>query len=547
MMVRVFLTLRDARGFLAVLQANHQYPVRVEANPGLRYAIHGPKGERLGVPIGIKREGDDLHVLVRHEGHTGESDFIIEDYFAVDKRGEGFVLTDLAGVPYVQAQQPLSVYDYNLQPGQAIDLHLRGEAPTSEAPDSVVAFGGTLGVGSVWADWAASATAVGVPAASPPPLAVASVRVFGDTDGDGQLNVEGSATPGALIRVSAPDGVTVYTTTADDAGAFVADFDLTNLLSNTGTYELTYVDVDGRQAPVWRFDLADLSLGFGGSSPPGVQVSFALTGAPASSGEVLWLGDLRLPLDAASGSGELQASGHTWAWQWDGARLTCTSSLALEADDLPNLVAGAHWESTQAADAGGTRVLQVRITESDGTSSDGEQLLRWGSPALAFDLNGDGAIAASVLRADFNGDGVLDAQAWVGPEDGVLVSDWSNALVGRGLSAADLSAWPEVSVLAGVRTFGDSNQDAVLDAQDPFFDVLGVWQDLDQDGVISAPELKRLSDWGIARVDLTPAVHQATLLNPQFDVLQQGAAHDASGQHVLLWQDLSLAAHWGLA
>ena len=60
------------------------------------------------------------------------------------------------------------------------------------------------------------------------------------------------------------------------------------------------------------------------------------------------------------------------------------------------------------------------------------------------------------------------------------------------------TGWPRWPAL-------DSNHDGVIDAQDPAFANLMVWQDLNHDGVSDAGELKSLADLGIASINLGAA------------------------------------------
>jgi hypothetical protein len=56
--------------------------------------------------------------------------------------------------------------------------------------------------------------------------------------------------------------------------------------------------------------------------------------------------------------------------------------------------------------------------------------------------------------------------------------------------------------LDGLRAGFDSNHDGVFDVQDAKFAEFKVWQDLDQDGVSDAGEVRSLVDWGISSINL---------------------------------------------
>jgi hypothetical protein len=131
---------------------------------------------------------------------------------------------------------------------------------------------------------------------------------------------------------------------------------------------------------------------------------------------------------------------------------------------------------------------------------------------LVLDLDNDGIETTSIngwngVLFDHNNDGIKTATGWLSGDDGFLVLDKNgngtidngNELFGdnthltNGAVAADGFA-----ALADL----DSNQDGVMDANDAVFANLRVWQDLNQDGISQANELKTLGEWGIASISL---------------------------------------------
>ena len=135
---------------------------------------------------------------------------------------------------------------------------------------------------------------------------------------------------------------------------------------------------------------------------------------------------------------------------------------------------------------------------------------------------------------DFDGDGIPDRTAWVGPNDGFLVIDR-----GAGLAPgadgfidqpqelaftqwktpqawqAELDAQPagsgidRITDLSALRLLFDSNRDGVLDRNDEQWRGFRVWQDLNQDGVAGAGELRTLDQAGITAIGLVPDTSRA--------------------------------------
>ncbi|HEY9105960.1 MAG TPA: cadherin-like domain-containing protein, partial [Roseateles sp.] len=126
---------------------------------------------------------------------------------------------------------------------------------------------------------------------------------------------------------------------------------------------------------------------------------------------------------------------------------------------------------------------------------------------VALDLNGDGDIttvssAASTVSFDWDDSGYLKRTGWIGASDGMLVLDRN--LNGIADSGKELFSNGMVSDAAkGVRSMAwvDSNADGVIDANDPVFGALKVWQDANQDGQQTTDELKTLADLGVTSLD----------------------------------------------
>ena len=129
-----------------------------------------------------------------------------------------------------------------------------------------------------------------------------------------------------------------------------------------------------------------------------------------------------------------------------------------------------------------------------------------GFDPLVLDLGGDGFSLTTETNSsvffEFDGDGFGEHTGWVQSSDGFLVRD-ANANgkidnVGEMFGSASAGGF---DVLAGY----DSNGDGIVSSTDNLFASLQIWQDLDQDGVTDAGELKSLADLGIVSISLTHA------------------------------------------
>jgi Ca2+-binding RTX toxin-like protein len=129
---------------------------------------------------------------------------------------------------------------------------------------------------------------------------------------------------------------------------------------------------------------------------------------------------------------------------------------------------------------------------------------------LVIDLDGDGIEtigADGAVLFDHNGDGVKTGTGWVQADDGFLVFDRNgNGLIDTG---AELFGVDTVKADGSRARDGfdalrdlDSNGDLVFDGNDAAFGNVRIWQDLDQDGVTDAGELRSLSDAGIVGINL---------------------------------------------
>jgi hypothetical protein len=163
----------------------------------------------------------------------------------------------------------------------------------------------------------------------------------------------------------------------------------------------------------------------------------------------------------------------------------------------------------------GPSTLSVTLFDSAGNQASRDAVVTLsigGSSApVVIDLNRDGELSYGQIHLDVNGDGVLDNTHWAGAQDGVLVWDkyhdgqvhdnsqyafaqYDTESAANGTLATDLS---------GLAQAFDSNHDGVFDAGDVQFGEFKVWQDVNQNGVSDAGEVRSLADWGLSAINLT--------------------------------------------
>ncbi|MFK4074727.1 hypothetical protein ACI2KX_13575, partial [Ectopseudomonas khazarica] len=130
---------------------------------------------------------------------------------------------------------------------------------------------------------------------------------------------------------------------------------------------------------------------------------------------------------------------------------------------------------------------------------------------LALDLDGDGIETVSAntgITFDFDGDGLKTGTGWVKGDDGFLVIDRNgNGTIDNGseLFGVDTIKSNGQKASDGFDALRDldGNGDGIFDAQDAQFGNVRVWQDLNQDGVAQANELKTLAEHHITAVNLS--------------------------------------------
>jgi hypothetical protein len=155
---------------------------------------------------------------------------------------------------------------------------------------------------------------------------------------------------------------------------------------------------------------------------------------------------------------------------------------------------------------------------------------------VVLDLNRDGDLSYSQTLMDVNDDGQLDQTAWAGRQDGVLVWDkYADGLVhdNSQYAFAQYAGFAGATDLQGLAAAFDSNADGLFSNLDALYSQFAVWQDLDQDGMSDAGEVRSLADWGIAAINL---VSDGVVQAPAVGVQEAGrsTAQMADGSEIVV-------------
>ena len=127
---------------------------------------------------------------------------------------------------------------------------------------------------------------------------------------------------------------------------------------------------------------------------------------------------------------------------------------------------------------------------------------------IVLDLDGDGVETLELGSSyfDLDGDGLSERSGWVGPDDGLLVSD----LNGDGLVSSGAELFGNHTRLKnghkaanGFQALAeyDDNGDGKVDAQDASYASLQVWRDHNGNGISDAGELQSLADAGVVSIN----------------------------------------------
>ena len=180
----------------------------------------------------------------------------------------------------------------------------------------------------------------------------------------------------------------------------------------------------------------------------------------------------------------------------------------------------------------GTKAYDLLNPEINTRFNDAQNYVIPRRDPLVLDLDGDGLeliSANGTVLFDHNADGIKTGTGWAAPNDGLLVRDLNgNGLIdsGRELFGIDTLKANNTFATQGFDALKelDSNADGLITNLDAAFSQLKVWQDLNQDGVSQAGELKTLGQWGITSISATGSTS-----GPQAGQVIAGNRVDLSG------------------
>ncbi|MDB9414783.1 hypothetical protein PN446_19935, partial [Microcystis aeruginosa CS-567/02] len=127
---------------------------------------------------------------------------------------------------------------------------------------------------------------------------------------------------------------------------------------------------------------------------------------------------------------------------------------------------------------------------------------------LVLDLNYDGIKLTNLATAstffDIDGDGYAENTAWVSPQDGILTLDLNGDGKINNITEIFSEYYGNGTAKSGIEalTTLDSNKNGIISAADDQFNQILVWQDLNQNGISEANELKTLTQHGITSINL---------------------------------------------
>jgi hypothetical protein len=229
----------------------------------------------------------------------------------------------------------------------------------------------------------------------------------------------------------------------------------------------------------------------------GSVVGYAITSAAIETGAdttpgrwEYWNGSTWISLANASVSQAVYLNASTFVrWNDNDTGYTALSAVAVDSTVVATL-----GQALDVSTRGGTTAFSTGIATLTATVA-----------PVVLDLNRDGDLAYSQMLMDINSDGQMDLTAWAAAEDGVLVWDKH----GDGLvhdhsqyAFAQYAGFAGATDLQGLAEAFDSNADGLFSNLDALYSQFAVWQDLDQDGMSDAGEVRSLADWGVAAINL---------------------------------------------
>lgn len=168
---------------------------------------------------------------------------------------------------------------------------------------------------------------------------------------------------------------------------------------------------------------------------------------------------------------------------------------------------------------------------------------------VVFDLDGDGlelvALQDSKVSFDMSNDGMTMRTGWVGADDALLALDRDgDGQITHGAEISFVGDSESASTdLEGLVAF-DTNHNDMLDAGDERFGEFRLWQDMNQDGISDAGELRSLTEANIGSLSLVrthtgnPVVEGQNLISATADYQRLDGSWGVAGDVSLAYQHL---------
>jgi hypothetical protein len=379
------------------------------------------------------------------------------------------------------------------------------------------------------------------------------VARYADLDGNRTLDIQGQATPGALITVVAPDGLTSFTKVTDSLGNYAVEVDVLSLAQPLGLYEITAMDPGATQASSVVIRLVDvtsptldyrteISLEGPDSGEPMVIVSedggiafvgVKVVGVHDGADEKLLVGATALDLLGSDRTGSVVLGDDVWAWTRTASGFEFSMDAGLDMNQTSQLIQALWWRNDALFATPGERGVFVTVSDMAGNVSLPFEVSSGGAlGVLAWDLDGDQQVTYGQVLADTSGDALLDYSTWVGPNDAILLWDRFGDGVLHGLDQFAFGNATGRNALPALAAQFDANTDGIFDARDPGFAQFGLWQDSNANAQIDSGEWQGLSAAGVTALDLMAAAALNSASAGAAEVARGSAQGDGGVSHL---------------
>lgn len=159
-------------------------------------------------------------------------------------------------------------------------------------------------------------------------------------------------------------------------------------------------------------------------------------------------------------------------------------------------------------------ILDLPIAVTDSGTVTGWSLLFSAFNPLTIDIDGDGVEINSWEDSkaffDTKGDGFARSTAWLSKDDAFLAVDWNND--NKISDVNELFGYEEADGFLDLN-FYDNNSDKEINSGDSIFNLLRIWQDLNENGYTEQGELKTLEQLNITEISLQTKSEEFSINN----------------------------------